>query len=289
MIAIDTNVLIYACDHADPRRQKIALDLVANTRDGVLLWQVACEFLAASRKLDKQGFTSAQAWNPLDVLPNPSSAHMPDAPGSGLAFSRSAGQCRASCQPLEFLSRRPPGQSQAPRSGLLYRCREGPCCRNSPTETISIPRKFPSPSTCLSPETTTSEPAATAHSRIRLSVGSAGTASRDSPGVTSFANARISWRNACTSSAGTSELRAEHPPDLVEDVFGNGELALTGTGHLEQFKRFPASEEGRDVDVGICGDPVQRPLRTSARVSCTASTAIWIASSSVVASAISRL
>lgn len=61
MIAIDTNVLIYACDHADPRRQKTALDLIANAQDGVLLWQVACEFLAASRKLDKQGFTTAHA------------------------------------------------------------------------------------------------------------------------------------------------------------------------------------------------------------------------------------
>jgi predicted nucleic acid-binding protein len=56
MIAVDTNVLIYACDQADPRRQKIALDLISNARDGVLLWQVACEFLAASRKLDKQKF-----------------------------------------------------------------------------------------------------------------------------------------------------------------------------------------------------------------------------------------
>ena len=73
MIAIDTNVLIYACDQADPRRQKIALDLIANAHDGVLLWQVACEFLAAARKLDKQGFTPAHAWNRLgefrDLLP----------------------------------------------------------------------------------------------------------------------------------------------------------------------------------------------------------------------------
>src|SRR5688572_18837044 len=58
MIAVDTNVLIYACDQAEPRRQKIALDLVINSTDGVLLWQVACEFLSASRKLAKQGFTS---------------------------------------------------------------------------------------------------------------------------------------------------------------------------------------------------------------------------------------
>ena len=54
MIALDTNVLIYACDKADPRRQKIALDLVSNTPDAVILWQVACEFIAASRKLDRQ-------------------------------------------------------------------------------------------------------------------------------------------------------------------------------------------------------------------------------------------
>ena len=65
MIAVDTNVLIYACDQADPRRQQIALDLITNADDGVLLWQVACEFIAASRKLSKQGFTSTQAWNRL--------------------------------------------------------------------------------------------------------------------------------------------------------------------------------------------------------------------------------
>jgi predicted nucleic acid-binding protein len=73
MIAVDTNVLIYACDRADARRQKIALDLVTDAEDGVLLWQVACEFLSASRKLSKQGFTSTHAWNRLaefrDLLP----------------------------------------------------------------------------------------------------------------------------------------------------------------------------------------------------------------------------
>ncbi len=65
MTGLDTNVLIYACDQADPRRQSIALDLITNAQDGVLLWQVACEFLSASRKLSKQGFTSAHAWNRL--------------------------------------------------------------------------------------------------------------------------------------------------------------------------------------------------------------------------------
>lgn len=65
MIALDTNVLIYACDRSDPRKQQAAIDLVTNSRDGVLLWQVACEFVATSRKLSSQGFTAADAWRRL--------------------------------------------------------------------------------------------------------------------------------------------------------------------------------------------------------------------------------
>jgi predicted nucleic acid-binding protein len=65
MIALDTNVLIYACDKADLKRQQVALELVASAGDGVLLWQVACEFVAASRKLRSQGFTTADAWDRL--------------------------------------------------------------------------------------------------------------------------------------------------------------------------------------------------------------------------------
>lgn len=65
MTALDTNVVIYACDKSDPRRQQIALDLIAAATDGVLLWQVACEFIAASRKLNDQGFTPTDAWNRL--------------------------------------------------------------------------------------------------------------------------------------------------------------------------------------------------------------------------------
>ena len=78
MVALDTNVLIYACDKADASRQQVALDLVSNAHGGVLLWQVACEFVAASRKLKHQGFTTVDAWNRLAdyqtifplVLPN---------------------------------------------------------------------------------------------------------------------------------------------------------------------------------------------------------------------------
>src|SRR5215472_7286403 len=52
--SFDTDFLIYSCDYSDPRRQQRAFELLAVTEDGVLLWQVAAEFLAASRKLASQ-------------------------------------------------------------------------------------------------------------------------------------------------------------------------------------------------------------------------------------------
>jgi predicted nucleic acid-binding protein len=33
MIALDTNILIYACDKADTERQQVGLDLVSNAGD----------------------------------------------------------------------------------------------------------------------------------------------------------------------------------------------------------------------------------------------------------------
>lgn len=65
MIALDTNVLIYCCDKRVLRRQQTALELVAATTDAVLPWQVAREFIAATRKLANQGFTPAHAWQRL--------------------------------------------------------------------------------------------------------------------------------------------------------------------------------------------------------------------------------
>jgi len=65
MLAFDTNILIYACDKADPGRQEVSVGLVSSASNGVLLWQVACEFVAASRKLRSQGFTTGDAWDRL--------------------------------------------------------------------------------------------------------------------------------------------------------------------------------------------------------------------------------
>jgi predicted nucleic acid-binding protein len=61
MTAVDTNVLFYAHDSRDRRKQRIAVDLIASISEGVLLWQVACEYLWASRKLESQGYSYADA------------------------------------------------------------------------------------------------------------------------------------------------------------------------------------------------------------------------------------
>ena len=68
MNAVDTNVLIYVRDPRDRAKQKRAVELTTGLSDGALLWQVACEFIAASRKLAPFGFTQAQAWHELQRL-----------------------------------------------------------------------------------------------------------------------------------------------------------------------------------------------------------------------------
>jgi len=42
--------------------------LLRTMPDGVMLWQVAAEFIAASRKLEAQGFRSSDAWGRLGDL-----------------------------------------------------------------------------------------------------------------------------------------------------------------------------------------------------------------------------
>lgn len=68
MNAVDTNVLIYVRDPRDPVKQQKAVQLTTGLSDGALLWQVACEFVAASRKLAPFGFTQAQAWREVERL-----------------------------------------------------------------------------------------------------------------------------------------------------------------------------------------------------------------------------
>lgn len=77
MNAVDTNVLVYACDKRKPVLQQRALDLLHGLTDGVLFWQVACEFIAASRKLTDQGFTTASAWQRLAEFRDLLTLHVP--------------------------------------------------------------------------------------------------------------------------------------------------------------------------------------------------------------------
>ena len=65
MNAFDTNILLYAHDSRNPQKQATAVSLVQSQAHGVLLWQVACEYLSASRKLEAQGYSLRQAW--LDI------------------------------------------------------------------------------------------------------------------------------------------------------------------------------------------------------------------------------
>jgi len=70
MNAVDTNVLVYAHDPRDPVKQDKAVALIASLSDGVLLWQVACEYIAAIRKLTAFGLSQQQAYSDLQKLRN---------------------------------------------------------------------------------------------------------------------------------------------------------------------------------------------------------------------------
>jgi predicted nucleic acid-binding protein len=68
MDAVDTNVLLYAHDPRDPVKQQAAIALIESLSDAALLWQVACEYLAASRKLEPFGFRPSDAWKDVQDL-----------------------------------------------------------------------------------------------------------------------------------------------------------------------------------------------------------------------------
>lgn len=68
MKGVDTNILIYTHDPRDTVKQDKAVDLIASLTDGVLLWQVACEYVAASRKLAGYGFDEQKAFYNLQSL-----------------------------------------------------------------------------------------------------------------------------------------------------------------------------------------------------------------------------
>jgi predicted nucleic acid-binding protein len=78
MNAVDTNVLFCAHDSRDPNKQKIAAELIASLNDGALLWQVACEYLWASRKLETLGYSYSEAVEDIRYLRRAWSTVLPD-------------------------------------------------------------------------------------------------------------------------------------------------------------------------------------------------------------------
>ncbi|HYH87257.1 MAG TPA: PIN domain-containing protein [Pyrinomonadaceae bacterium] len=68
MNAVDTNVLLYVHDYRDPAKQATAKALIDSLPDAVLLWQVACEYIAASRKFEPLGYSRDKAWQDVHKL-----------------------------------------------------------------------------------------------------------------------------------------------------------------------------------------------------------------------------
>ena len=68
MNAIDTNVLMYAHDPRNPEKQRAAVSLIESLTDAALPWQVACEYISASKKLEPFGYGREQAWQDIREL-----------------------------------------------------------------------------------------------------------------------------------------------------------------------------------------------------------------------------
>lgn len=68
MNAVDTNILFYAQDPRDLIKQKTARQMIDSLADGVLIWQVATEYIAATRKLAAFGYSRQQAFDDLRYL-----------------------------------------------------------------------------------------------------------------------------------------------------------------------------------------------------------------------------
>ena len=68
MNAVDTNIIIYGFDLRDPKKHASSRLLVQTMPQGVLVWQVACEFVAVSQRLAAQGVVSYDPWADLRSL-----------------------------------------------------------------------------------------------------------------------------------------------------------------------------------------------------------------------------
>ena len=68
MNAVDTNILFYAQDPRDPLKQSTASSLIWSLPNGILFWQVICEFIASARKLEPFGYDCEKAFHDVREL-----------------------------------------------------------------------------------------------------------------------------------------------------------------------------------------------------------------------------
>ena len=62
-------MFFFTCTIPETRLSKqVAKQLVSSLSDTALIWQVACEYISASRKLAPLGFRQEDAWNELGRL-----------------------------------------------------------------------------------------------------------------------------------------------------------------------------------------------------------------------------
>ena len=87
MNAVDTNVLVYADDPNDPRKNRIAKHLVDTMEDGVLVWQVACEYLNVIRRSRFPNYGLAEAHRRIQRLMRTWDLVEPQAPVIDTALS----------------------------------------------------------------------------------------------------------------------------------------------------------------------------------------------------------
>ena len=78
MNAIDTNVLLYVHDPRDPAKQVTATKLLATEPNLTLIWQVACEYIHASRKLTVYGFSMQDAFKDVASFQSTWQTILPD-------------------------------------------------------------------------------------------------------------------------------------------------------------------------------------------------------------------
>jgi predicted nucleic acid-binding protein len=69
--------LFYAHDRSDERKMRVAKGVIESLDDGVLLWQVACEYLWASRKLESQAYSYSDALDDVQDLRSGREAVLP--------------------------------------------------------------------------------------------------------------------------------------------------------------------------------------------------------------------